>query len=106
MARWLASGLRRDCCIALAGGDAPTGQELKTALETHYDDRVTPRRFRGALDDLVDRGFVAERSDGIHDRYELTAAGRAALESHASWLRAQLDGEDEGGENGDSPDGE
>lgn len=97
MARWLASGLRRDCCIALAGADAPTGQELKTALETHYDDRLSPRRFRGAVDELVEKGFVAERSDGLHDRYDLTEAGHEALLAHATWLRDQVDAPDGSG---------
>jgi len=95
MARWLASGLRRDCCIALAGADEPTGQELKAALESHYGDRISPRRFRGAVEELVDRGFVAERTDGLHDRYELSDAGQTALTAHANWLQTQLGASDE-----------
>jgi len=90
MSRWLSSGLRRDCCVALAGADAPTGQELKAAVEAHYDDRVEPRRFRGAVEALVERGHVAERTDGIHDRYELTDAGRQALDDHVAWLAEQV----------------
>jgi len=86
MSRWLASGLRRDLCIALADAEEPTGQELKTSLEAHYDDRLSPREFRGALDALVDAGHVAERTDGIHDRYDLTDAGRRGLEAHAEWV--------------------
>ncbi len=101
MARWLASGLRRDCCIALAGADAPTGQELKAALESHYGDRLSPRRFRGAVDELVDRGFVEERTDGLHDRYELTDAGRDALTAHATWLQTRLAAMDESEESAD-----
>jgi DNA-binding PadR family transcriptional regulator len=99
MSRWLASGLRRDCCIALAGGDAPTGQELKAAVEAHYDERIPPRRFRGALEALAETGHVTERTDGIHDRYELTDAGRDALETHAAWLCGRVgdaDGSDSG----------
>jgi DNA-binding PadR family transcriptional regulator len=95
MSRWLTSGLRRDCCVALAGADAPTGQQLKSTVEDHYDDRIEPRRFRGALDALVDRGFVAERADGVHDRYELTDAGRRTLEDHVAWVTAQVDATEE-----------
>jgi DNA-binding PadR family transcriptional regulator len=91
MSRWLSSGLRRDCCVALAGAEAPTGQQLKAAVEAHYDDRIEPRRFRGAVEALVDRGFVAEHTDGIHDRYELTDAGRGALAEQVAWLAAQVD---------------
>jgi len=92
MSRWLSSGLRRDCCVALAGAEAPTGQELKAAVEAHYDDRIEPRRFRGAVEALVDRGYVAERTDGIHDRYELTDAGRRTLADHVAWLTEQVEG--------------
>ena len=94
MSRWLASGLRRDCCIALAGLDDPTGQELKAAVETHYDERVPPRRFHGALDALVESGHVDERTDGIHDRYSLTDAGAAALSAHAQWVTEQVDADE------------
>jgi len=90
MSRWLSSGLRRDCCVALAGADTPTGQELKAAVEAHYDDRIEPRRFRGAVEALADRGYVTERTDGIHDRYELTDAGRRALDDHVAWLAEQV----------------
>lgn len=91
MSRWLSSGLRRDCCVALAGAEAPTGQQLKAAVEAHYDGRIEPRRFRGAVEALVDRGYVAERTDGVHDRYELTDAGRRALSDQVAWLAAQVE---------------
>lgn len=86
MARWLASGLRRDIVFLLAGLDRPTGQELKRALEDHYEDHVSPSEFYGALDTLEDGGFVDSRPDGVHDRYQLTDAGRRSLETHYDWI--------------------
>ncbi len=106
MSRWLQSGLRRDVCVVVHALGEPTGQEAKTALETHYDERVAPDRFYGAVETLVDTGHLAERADGIHDRYTLTPAGERALRAHHEWLdervRAADEGDDEGG-GGDEP---
>ncbi len=79
----------------------PTGQRTKARLEEHYGDRVAPDRFYGAVDALVDAGHLAERTDGIHDRYALTDAGERALREHREWLCATVDG-DEGDEDGES----
>lgn len=86
MAKWLRSGLRRDVCVLVAGMDAPTGQQLKRALEAHYDERVRPVQFYGALDELVADGHLVREQAGLADRYELTGAGERALRDHAAWL--------------------
>ena len=86
MGHWLASGRRRDLCVLLYDAGALRGQELKARLEDRYDERLDPSRFYGALDGLVSAGHVEERTDGIHDVYALTDAGRAAVEEYAEWL--------------------
>ena len=86
MAEWLRSGLRRDVCAVLYDLGEATGQECKTALEAHYDRRLSPETFYGALDTLVETGHAEERVDGIHDRYALTDAGERALLAHHEWL--------------------
>lgn len=91
MARWLSSGLRRDVCVVVSALGEPTGQELKTTLEDHYDERVPPSRFYGATDALVEAGHLTERADGVHDRYALTDAGERALLSHREWLCERVD---------------
>ena len=77
--RWLSSGLRRDVCVVLYALDGSTGQEAKATLEDHYDRRLSPDRFYGALEALVDAGHATERADGVHDRYALTGVVRTAL---------------------------
>lgn len=64
-------------------------QALKSQLESAYDTRIDPQSFYGALDALEDQGFVQTRTDGIHDVYELTEAGRERLDDHVEWLREQ-----------------
>lgn len=86
MARWLASGMRRDVCVILHGTGGMRGQATKSRLEDHYDERLDPKQFYGALDTLVSKGHVAERIEGVHDVYELTDAGRDRLEAHLEWV--------------------
>jgi DNA-binding PadR family transcriptional regulator len=96
MSRWLQSGLRRDLSVVIYALDGPTGQQVKTAVEDHYDDRLEPRTVHGALDELETAGYVTTRTDGLHDRYALTDAGEAALLDHYEWLRESIGGSDDG----------
>ncbi|MFC3957367.1 PadR family transcriptional regulator [Halovivax cerinus] len=89
MTRWLQSGRRRDICYLLAGTDGRRGQQLKSALESHYDERIDPSGFYGSLSALVGAGFVEKRPDGVHDVYALTDAGARRLEAHVSWMETQ-----------------
>ncbi|WP_335999146.1 PadR family transcriptional regulator [Halorientalis halophila] len=91
--RWLQSGTRRDVCVLLGGaedGELPA-QTLKTRLERHYDDRIEPRQFYGAIEDLERKGFVESRTEGLSDVYSLTDAGERRLQEHYEWLRDQLE---------------
>jgi DNA-binding PadR family transcriptional regulator len=101
--RWLQSGLRRDICVIVVGLDEPTGQQAKAALERHYDDRVRPKTFHGALDALVKDGFLSRRQDGLADRYSLTDAGDRRLRSHHEWVASNLAPGDEEGDAEDRP---
>lgn len=90
MTKWLQSGRRRDLCILLAGEDGLNAQTLKTRLERHYDERIDPKSFYGALGAMVDSGFLAKETDGIADVYSLSEAGRARLDEQREWMREQL----------------
>ncbi len=89
MTKFLQSGRRRDICAILAN-EPRQAQALKTRLAEHYDERIDPASFYGAMDALVESGFVETRSEGIHDVYALTAAGESRLREHHAWLTAQL----------------
>ncbi|UTF53733.1 helix-turn-helix transcriptional regulator [Natronosalvus rutilus] len=95
MARWLQSGRRRDICFLLAAMEAARGQELKSALESHYDERLEPKAFYGSLSALVDAGFVEKDVEGLHDVYRLTGAGEARVREHGSWVCECLEAEGE-----------
>lgn len=90
MAKWLQSGLRRDLCVAVAGLDDPTGRELKREVERKYGATIRPKRYRGAVSELVSAGYLDEEVDGIHDRYALTPAGRERLAEQFEWMRERV----------------
>lgn len=89
MQKFLQSGRRRDMCALLAN-DPMQAQALKTRLSNHYDERIDPKSFYGALDALESAGFVVAETEGIHDVYALTDAGEARLREHYEWLTDQL----------------
>lgn len=93
MTKWLQSGRRRDLCFLLAADGDLRGQQLKSRLESHYDDRLEPKAFYGSLSALVDAGVVEKRTDGIHDVYALTDAGEKRVREHYAWVRDCLEDE-------------
>jgi len=90
MTKYVQSGMRRDV-LALLAAEPRRGQQLKIALEAHYDEHVEPKTFYGALDALADGGHVHVETEGVHDVYELTAGGRQLLEEHVRWLAETVD---------------
>ena len=91
MSKWLQSGRRRDICYLLGGAGELRGQELKSRLESHYDDRIEPSAFYGSLSALVDAGHVVEEADGLHDVYRLTEAGEHRLREQVTWIERTLE---------------
>lgn len=88
--KWLQSGRRRDLCYVLYDEGPLQAQALKSRLEAHYDERIDPKSFYGALDTLVDNGHLELQQSGIHDEYVLTDAGREMLEDHVAWVQARV----------------
>jgi DNA-binding PadR family transcriptional regulator len=95
MPAWLRSGLRRDVCVFVFAQDAPTGQQLKSAVELHYDERIEPKSFYGAIDALVDTGHLVRETNGLADRYRLTDAGERALLAHREWFCETVSADEE-----------
>jgi DNA-binding PadR family transcriptional regulator len=90
MTRWLQSGRRRDVCVLLYDDGPLRGQSLKTRLEDHYDTHIEAKSFYGAMDSLVEQGFVEKRTEGIHDAYALTEAGEKRVKAHFEWMQGKI----------------
>lgn len=91
--KWLQSGRRRDICVLLAAEGELRSQQVKSRLESHYDERIEPKSFYGTLSALVEAGFVETRTEGIYDVYALTQAGERRLRDHYAWLEECLEGD-------------
>jgi DNA-binding PadR family transcriptional regulator len=85
MTEWLASGMRRDICVLLYGEDR-RAQQLKSALQDHYDRRIRPEQFRGALRELEATGDVEKQVEGLADVFSLTEQGRQRVERQYAWM--------------------
>jgi DNA-binding PadR family transcriptional regulator len=90
MTKWLQSGRRRDLCALLYEAGPLRGQSLKTRLEDDYDTYIDSKSFYGALDSLIQQGFVEKRTEGIHETYALTEAGERRVEEHFEWMREKV----------------
>jgi len=86
------TGFQRDLLYAVAGLDSPHGLAIKSELEGYYDGEVHHGRLYPNLDTLVERGLVEK---GARDRrtnyYELTDAGREALDARRAWENERLE---------------
>ena len=98
MTKWLQSGRRRDICFLLAAAEDGElrGQQLKSRLESHYDERIEPKSFYGTLSALEETGFLEQRTAGLHDVYALTEGGERRVREHYEWVRKCLEGSAEG----------
>jgi DNA-binding PadR family transcriptional regulator len=94
MSRFLQSGRRRDICGILAGKSLQA-QALKSQLESHYETRIDPKSFYGALDALEQQGFIETQTNGIHDVYTLSTKGKVRLDDHLDWMHEQTTRETE-----------
>lgn len=89
MAEWFASGTRRDICVLLYGEELKK-QALKTALQRHYDRRIRPQQFDGAVRALVESGHINRERDGIADVLTLTDRGTRGVETQYEWLHERI----------------
>lgn len=80
------TGFQRDLLYALAGLDEPNGIDVQDALEDYYGSEVISARVYQNLDRLSDMGFVEKgERDSRTNYYQITDAGRRAIESRRSW---------------------
>ena len=93
MGQWLASGRRRDLCILLSGTGGLTTQELKRALETHYDTYLSPDQFHRSIDQLRESGYVERTTSGTAEEYRLTERGQTAVTDHYRWMDEEVGAE-------------
>ncbi|WP_171006550.1 PadR family transcriptional regulator [Halalkalirubrum salinum] len=85
------TGFQRDLLYVAAGLDHPSGQTIGSELQKEID-TITHGRLYPNLDTLVELGYLEQgRMDKRTNYYELTEAGKTALEERRSWENQYVD---------------
>ncbi|MCF2168309.1 helix-turn-helix transcriptional regulator [Halobacterium salinarum] len=87
------SAIQRDILWILADEGASKGVSISDSLGSYYRSEVTASRVYSNLNKLVGKDIVTKRSSGRDNEYELTTAGRHALNRRRDWLESRVDGQ-------------
>jgi len=87
------TGFQRDLLYVIAGADQPSGQDVKSEVETYYNSEINHGRLYPNLDTLVNKD---PRREGELDRrtnyYEISDRGRQTIEQQPEWEQQYIDG--------------
>ena len=84
------TGFQRDLLYVAAGLDRPSGQELKSELQSELD-RITHGRLYPNLDTLVEEDYLTQGEiDRRTNYYEVTASGAEAIRERRRWEDSYL----------------
>ena len=79
------TGFQRDLLYVVSGAEKPSGQEIKTELQSSMGE-ITHGRLYPNLDTLVEREYIEKgESDRRTNFYELTEKGMAGLRDRREW---------------------
>jgi DNA-binding PadR family transcriptional regulator len=85
------TSFQRDLLYVIAGADKPSGQEIKTELQSSMGE-ITHGRLYPNLDTLVERDYIDKgESDRRTNFYELTDKGRRGLRERREWENRYVD---------------
>ncbi len=80
------SGFQRDLLYVMAGLDRPSGQEIKSELESYLDSEVNHGRLYPNLDVLVEKEYVEKGAiDRRTNYYDITESGESLLRQRREW---------------------
>ncbi|MFW6317788.1 MAG: PadR family transcriptional regulator [Halorubrum sp.] len=85
------TSFQRDLLYVISGAEKPSGQEIKTELQSSMGE-ITHGRLYPNLDTLVETGYVEKgESDRRTNFYELTEKGRSGLRARREWENRYVD---------------
>lgn len=80
------TGFQRDILYIVAGRDEPHGLEIKTELESAYDEEINHGRLYPNLDTLVEEGLIEKGSvDERTNSYSITDKGDSKITARLEW---------------------
>jgi DNA-binding PadR family transcriptional regulator len=85
------TSFQRDLLYVVSGAERPSGQEIKTELQSSMGE-ITHGRLYPNLDTLVEREYIEKgESDRRTNFYELTEKGMAGLRDRREWEDRYVD---------------
>lgn len=85
------TSFQRDLLYVISGAEKPSGQEIKTELQSSMGE-ITHGRLYPNLDTLVETGYVEKgESDRRTNFYELTEKGTKGLRARREWENRYVD---------------
>ena len=85
------TSFQRDLLYVISGDEKPSGQEIKTELQTSMDE-ITHGRLYPNLDTLVEKGYVEKgESDRRTNYYEVTEKGLSGIHDRREWENEYVD---------------
>jgi DNA-binding PadR family transcriptional regulator len=85
------TSFQRDLLYVVSGAEKPSGQEIKTELQSSMGE-ITHGRLYPNLDTLVEREYIEKgESDRRTNFYELTEKGMAGLRDRREWEDRYVD---------------
>lgn len=86
------TGFQRDLLYVIAGADQPSGQDVKSEVETYYNSEINHGRLYPNLDTLVNKDLVEKGElDRRTNYYEISDRGRQTIEQRREWERQYID---------------
>ncbi|WP_224337525.1 PadR family transcriptional regulator [Haloprofundus halobius] len=80
------SGFQRDLLWVIAGQEQPSGQEVKSELESYVEGEINHGRLYPNLDTLVNKSYVEKGPiDRRTNYYAITDKGRESLRERRQW---------------------
>ncbi|MFB1066817.1 PadR family transcriptional regulator [Natrinema sp. CBA1119] len=86
------TGFQRDLLYVIAGADQPSGQDVKSEVETYYNSEINHGRLYPNLDTLVNKDLVEKGElDRRTNYYEISDRGRQTIEQRREWEQQYID---------------
>ena len=80
------SGFQRDLLYVNESIGKSSGLEIKSVLDSHYDEEIDTSRLYPNLNELVERGLIDKGTiDGRTNSYTLSEEGRQTLAAQREW---------------------
>lgn len=86
------TGFQRDLLYVIAGADQPSGQDVKSEIETYYSAEINHGRLYPNLDTLVNKELVEKgQLDRRTNYYAITDDGLESIERRREWERQYVE---------------